>query len=171
MIHAETERLIMRDLLPSDAEAMFEMDSDPEVQRYLGNKPVKHIDEITAVIAIINKQYQDFGIGRWAVIEKATGSFIGWAGLKWIDSTINGHTQYYDVGYRFIKRYWGRGYATEVAKASVQYGLDILKTSAINGIANVDNKASINVLKKAGLLQGDIFEYEDIPHFWFALPK
>ncbi|WP_293308745.1 GNAT family N-acetyltransferase, partial [Pedobacter sp. UBA5917] len=100
-IFAETERLILRELLPEDAAGMFEMDGDPEVHIFLGNKPVQSIEQSKADIEFIRKQYIDNGIGRWAVIEKETNSFIGWAGLKFIKEMNNNHSNYYDLGYRF----------------------------------------------------------------------
>lgn len=104
-IFAETERLILRELMPTDAEGMFEMDRDPEVHLYLGNRPVKSIEQSIAEIEFISAQYTENGIGRWAVIEKATGNFVGWSGLKLIRETTNNHVNYYDLGYRFSKRF------------------------------------------------------------------
>ena len=69
----ETDRLLFRELLPSDAEALFELDSDPEVVKYVGVPPLNHIDQTHKVIQSIRQQYADFGIGRWAVILKETG--------------------------------------------------------------------------------------------------
>ncbi len=77
-IHIETERLIIRPLAPADDEAMFDMDSDPEVHKYLGNNPILSIEAEREVIAYVMRQYEDRGIGRWAVEEKATGHFVGW---------------------------------------------------------------------------------------------
>ena len=81
-IYAETDRLILREMLPKDADGMFEMDSDPEVHKFLGNKPVKTKAESEKMIAYIRDQYINQGVGRWSVIEKATGNFMGWSGLR-----------------------------------------------------------------------------------------
>ena len=86
-IFAETERLILREILDTDEDAFFEMDADPEVHRYLGNNPVKTKEEIKAAIKFIRQQYIDNGIGRWALIEKSTGEFVGWGGMKLIKET------------------------------------------------------------------------------------
>jgi len=77
----ETERLYIRELLPEDEEGMFEMDSDPEVHRFVGQRPIKTHEEAHNTINFIRKQYEDNGIGRWAVIEKETNGFIGWTGF------------------------------------------------------------------------------------------
>ncbi|RYU82859.1 GNAT family N-acetyltransferase [Hymenobacter persicinus] len=160
-IFVETERLIMRELLPSDEAGMFAMDSDAEVHRYLGNRPVTRIGQSRELIAFVRQQYVDHGIGRWAVVEKQTGEFVGWSGLKLHPGPTNGHTHYYDLGYRFLRRYWGRGYATETARASVRYGFDTLRLPRICGIADVRNLASNHVLQKAGLRFVETFE---LPH-------
>lgn len=89
MFYIETERLILRDLLPDDDIAMFELDSNAEVHKYLGGQPIKMIDQAREVIAGIRTQYQDNGIGHWAVIEKLSNKFIGWSGLKYIRTPEN----------------------------------------------------------------------------------
>lgn len=170
-IFAETERLILRELLPGDAAGMFEMDGDPEVHLYLGNKPVQSIEQSKADIELIRKQYIENGIGRWAVIEKATERFVGWAGLKLIKETTNKHINYYDLGYRFSKRFWGKGYATEAARAVRDYGFKELKLDEIIGIADINNQGSIHVLEKAGLKKISIFEHHSITHHWLKIEK
>ncbi|GAA3995587.1 GNAT family N-acetyltransferase [Hymenobacter fastidiosus] len=170
-IFVETERLILRELLPSDDAGMFELDSDPEVHRYLGNKTVQTIGQSQALIAFVRQQYVDNGIGRWAVVEKQTGDFVGWSGLKLAPGPTNGRTSYYDLGYRFIRRYWGRGYATETARASVRYGFDTLRLPLICGIADVRNLASNQVLQKAGLRFGNTFDLDGVLHHWYERKK
>ncbi|SHJ58004.1 Acetyltransferase (GNAT) domain-containing protein [Hymenobacter daecheongensis DSM 21074] len=166
-IFVETDRLILRELLPTDEAAMFEMDADPEVHRYLGNKPVTTIEQSRALIAFVRQQYVENGIGRWAVVEKQTGAFVGWSGLKLVAGPTNGRTNYHDLGYRFLRRYWGRGYATETAVASVRYGFDVLRLPRICGIADVRNVASNQVLQKAGLRFGNTFDLNGLPHHWY----
>jgi len=67
----ETRRLLIRELLPEDADGMFELESNPNVHLYLGNKPLQSIEESREAIRFIRKQYVDNGIGRWAVLEKS----------------------------------------------------------------------------------------------------
>ena len=115
----ETERLYFSALLESDDIGIFELDADPEVHQYLGNKPIENIEQAGDTIKFIRQQYLDNGIGRFAIIEKATNNFIGWGGFKLITELTNGHQDYYDLGYRLIRKYWGKGYATESAKAAI----------------------------------------------------
>jgi len=121
----ESSRLTYRELLPSDDEAMFELDSNPNVHLYLGNNPATNIEQSRDYIKQVREQYRTNGIGRMAAILKETGEFIGWAGLK-LESNVNGHDRFYDVGYRFIECYWGNGYATEAAQFFVNYGFEVL---------------------------------------------
>lgn len=167
-IKLETPRLYFRELQPSDDAAMFEMDSNPDVHTYLGNTPVKHIDEVRKAIEMIRAQYAANGIGRWAVILKETGAFIGWAGLK-LNHNVNRHEQYYDLGYRFMPQYWGKGYATEAAKAFVQYGFEVMKLQKINAYTDVPNLASRAALEKAGLTFMGLFDYEGEEQTWYEI--
>ena len=170
-IFVETERLILRELLPIDRNALFAMDSDPDVHIYLGNNPVKNIEQIDDNIKFIRKQYVDNGIGRWAVIEKSTNNFIGWAGLKLIRELTNNHIDYYELGYRLNKSYWGKGFATESAKASLQYGFNTLNLNKIYAIADSKNVASRNVIEKIGLKYIETFTNNDTDHDWFEIHK
>lgn len=165
----ETERLILREILPQDADAMFEMDSDPAVHAYLGNEPVKDIEQINNAIQFIRKQYVDNGIGRWAVVLKETNEFIGWCGLKYFTETINKHIHIYDLGYRFNKKHWGKGYATEAAKACMNYGFDKMNLKEIYAMTDSRNANSNNLLKKLGFKFIEKFNYDGDESDWFKI--
>jgi len=169
-IYAETDRLILREMLPEDAEGMFELDSNPLVHKYLGNKPIKIIEESEKRIAYVRDQYVNQGVGRWSVIEKSTGIFMGWSGLKfYFDLTLNSKTHFYDIGYRLIPKYWGKGYATESAFAVMDYGFNTMQLETIVGLADVNNVASNIILKKIGLKYIEDFTYEDQEVSWYEL--
>jgi RimJ/RimL family protein N-acetyltransferase len=123
MKQIETERLIIREFELSDAEGLFELDSNPDVLKFIGIDSVKEIQESEDLITVLQKQYAENGIGRWAVIEKSTGDFMGWSGLKLYRESINNQINIYELGYRFIPRFWGKGFATESARAWVNYTL------------------------------------------------
>ena len=164
----ETDRLFFREFVSSDAQGMFELDSNPEVHRYLGNKPVQSIEECRAAIANIREQYKKNGIGRWAAILKETGEFIGWAGLK-VERNVNGRERFYDLGYRFIQRHWGKGYATEAAIGFVNYGFNEMKLEIINAYADAANAASRRVLEKAGLIFIENFGDAGDEEAWYEI--
>lgn len=139
----ETERLILRELEYTDENDLFEMDSDPEVHLFIENNPVKSIDEITKVIEMLKKQYQENGIARWAVIDKLTNECIGWAGLKYFDRPLNNHHNFYELGYRFKKKHWGKGFATESSIAILDYGFSNLNIDQIFTIVDAIIKCSM----------------------------
>jgi len=169
-IDIKTNNLILRDLRFEDLEGMFEMDSNPLVHKYLGKKPLKSISESKKQIESIQEQYKKFGIGRWAVLLKSTSEFIGWSGLKFnTDIALNHHTHFYDIGYRFIPRYWGNGFATESATVALNFGFKELNIKTIYGIAECDNKASNKVLKKLGLRFKNQFLIDSIAANWYEL--
>jgi RimJ/RimL family protein N-acetyltransferase len=171
--HLETDRLILRNIQLSDIEGMFELDSDPEVHKYLGNKPFTVKSQTENNIKEIIKQYESYGIGRWALVNKQTNEFMGWSGLKFNTITINGFTNCYDVGYRIIKRFWGKGYATESSIAALDYGFNTLNLDTIFGITEKDNIASHHILLKIGLNYIEDF-YDDKLNLnlrWYNISK
>jgi len=140
----ETERLLLREFELSDSQAMFDLNNDPEVLRWTGDPP---FDSVTHASEFLEK-YSDYntnGYGRWAVIEKETGNFIGWCGLKLNEQNL------IDLGYRFFQKDWGKGYATESARACLGYGFLALGMKEIIGRVARDNPASVRVLEKIGM--------------------
>jgi len=165
----ETERLVLREFLQSDDIGMFELESDPEVHRFVGKKPVKHIDESRVYIESLKKQYEVNGIGRWAVILKDTNEFIGWSGIKLIAESINNHQNFYEIGYRFIQKHWGKGYATEAGLAFVDLAFNEMKVEYLYAYADSGNSGSRNILEKLGMLYVNSFEYDGEEHAWYSL--
>ncbi|WP_262711144.1 GNAT family N-acetyltransferase [Pedobacter frigidisoli] len=89
--------------------------------------------------------------------------------MKLITEKTNGYTNYYDIGYRFIRNSWKKGYATESAKAVIEYGFKVLNLPEIIGIADVENFSSIHVLEKIGLKKIEQFDYEQRMHHWMKI--
>ncbi len=140
----ETPRLILREFEISDAAALYELNSDPEVMRYTGDRPFSSIAEAETFVHNYDT-YQRQGFGRWAVMSKDTGRLIGWCGLKRNEKDL------IDIGFRFFREQWGKGYATEAAKATLDYGFEQLGLEQIIGRAARENKASLRVLEKLGM--------------------
>ena len=148
----ETERLILRPLELSDAEAMFAMDNNPEVHKYLWQNPTQTVEETIKIIEHVRGQYEKNNIGRFATILKETGEFIGWTGIKYIDDHIeNGNTNFFDYGYRLNENFWGKGYATEATKLWLDYGLNQMNIDKMNAYTHSENGASNHILQKAGM--------------------
>ncbi len=143
---SETDRLILRLQTYDDAQSLVEMNSDPEVVRFTGDFSMKNIAEARALLEErVFPQWPDFKMGRFAVTLK-DNTFIGWCGLKY-----HPETDEVDLGYRFMKRFWGKGYATESSRASLDYGFKTLKLERIIAKAMPDNKDSIKVMQKLGM--------------------
>ena len=166
----ETERFIIRELEETDVEGMFALDSDPDVHKFLGNTPIKTKDESLKMIRHVRQQYRDNGIGRLAIVEKSSGAFVGWTGLK-LEKGVRADREYYDLGYRLLQKYWGKGIATETAIASLKYGFETLQLEEIHAAADVDHIASNTVLKKVGMQFVETFLFEDVPHNWYSIKK
>lgn len=165
----ETDRLILREIHSTDVDAMYELDSDSEVHRYIDNGPVTSKEQIREVIAFIRGQYRDKDIGRWAVVRKSENVFVGWAGLKIEDEAIHGHGAHIDLGFRIIRRYWEQGYAAEAARAWVAYAFNTMRAYTVCALVETANTASIYVLEKVGMKQADAFILDGKPHLWYEL--
>jgi ribosomal-protein-alanine N-acetyltransferase len=147
----ESDRFYMRRINRDDVQDFYELDADPEVHRFLGNEPVQSIEQSQKMIEDVLEQYEKYGIGRSAIIDKLTGAFIGWTGIKWETQPINDKNGYHDIGYRLKRKYWGNGIATETALASLTYGFEELKLEKICGAAVDAHLVSNHILKKIGL--------------------
>lgn len=139
----QTPRLILRELSVDDAENFYALNSNPNVVKYTGDPPFHSISEAEEFLKNYNP-YAAYGYGRWAVIEKETGKFIGWCGLKFDGKET-------DIGFRFFEEHWGKGFATESAKACLDYGFTKLNLEEIIGRAMHKNLGSIRVLEKIGM--------------------
>lgn len=165
----ETDRFWLRKITENDVQNMFDLDSDSEVHKFLGNNPVKSKEESEKIIQHILNQYQTNGIGRLAIIDKITKNFIGWSGLKREEKVRD--FKYYDLGYRLKKKYWGKGIATETAKASLKYGFEELNLNKIGAGAEAVHNASIKVLTKVGFNFVETFEYDNVLCNFYELTK
>ena len=142
----ETERLLLRTFTENDAALLYELNHDPEVTRYTDD-PMTTLDQAKKVLdEVILPQYILYNHGRWAVHLKPHLEFIGWCGLKFLADRNE-----VDLGYRFMKKFWGKGYATEAAYACLEYGFKSLNLQLIVGRALPENAGSIRVLEKCGM--------------------
>ena len=143
-IKLQTPRLYLREFTLADVALLYNMHQDPFITRYTGDPmpwdSLAHTEKV--LTAAILPQYKN-GIGRWAVHLKETDEFIGWCGLKQVDDEI-------DLGYRYIQKYWGNGYATEAAQAVLNFGIQ-QQLPNIVGCADIANISSVKILEKIGL--------------------
>jgi len=140
----ETPRLILREFTVDDAYKIWELNSDPEVIKYTGDPPFENVENARDFLNNY-KDYENNGFGRWAVIKKVSNDFIGWCGLKLNEQNL------IDLGFRLFKREWNKGYATEAAKACLEYGFMVLNKKEIIGRVAMKNTGSIKVLEKLAM--------------------
>src|SRR5689334_7564932 len=114
-----TERLIMRQWRESDREPFAALNADPEVMRYFLSTMTRA--ECDAFVDLIAGLIDERGWGLWALEERSSGEFLGFTGL--LAPSFDAHfTPAVEVGWRLARGAWGRGYASEAARAAVAYG-------------------------------------------------
>jgi RimJ/RimL family protein N-acetyltransferase len=149
----ETPRIILRELEEEDLDSLAEIYADIEVMRYIGKGIVLTYEQTKRSIQNWNRYYKKFGFGNWGTIEKESGKFIGLCGLSWLEDKSD-----VEVSYLFAKEAWGKGYATETAKAINEYGFDSAGLKRIVALVYPQNTASIHVIEKLGMK----YEYDRI---------
>ena len=143
----ETERLLIRPFSLEDADAFLPLVSLPEVLRFTGESPLASADEARELLKDRQlRDYELYGYGRMACIEKASGRLIGFSGLKYLDDIRET-----DVGYRFLPEAWGKGYASESTAAIMEVHPAQFGLTRIIGLVDPENRASVRVLRKCGL--------------------
>ena len=143
---AETERLYLREIVEADAKEAFDLNSDPEVLRYTGDDPFSTVEEAAEFLKNY-AHYKTYGFGRWAVIRKEDKAWLGWCGLK-----FNPENNEYDLGFRFKKKYWNKGYASEAAKECLKLAFERFGFTELMGNVMFENTASKKVLENIGMV-------------------
>ena len=140
-----SQRLILREFEKSDGIHFYSLNNDPEVIKYTGDPTFTSVSEAEEFIENYSV-YRDFGYGRWAVCLKETQEFLGFCGLK-----FHPKEKITEVGFRFFKNQWNKGYATESTLACLSYGFSELNLNEIYAHVHIKNFASQRVIEKCGL--------------------
>ncbi len=150
----ESDRLYTRYLTMDDLEDFFLINSDEDVMRYI--RPVKNKEETKIFLEEIIQKYQTEKYAlRLGLFEKNTDIFIGSFAIIPIEKSDD-----VQLGYALLKAHWGKGYATEITAAGLQYAFNVLKLCEIFAITNVENFPSQNVLLKNGFVFVKVFMEE-----------
>lgn len=152
----------------NDHELIRDLDSDPEVVKFTSNGVPSDDTEVERVIAVILQLKQESNgiFGVWKAINKSTGEFMGWLHFRPLKSDPK-NFKVIELGYRFKKEFWGQGFATEGSKALINKGFNELGVEEVWAHAMIENTASINVMKKCGL----VFQREEIYDEWAGKDK
>ncbi|MCP5347655.1 MAG: GNAT family N-acetyltransferase [Gammaproteobacteria bacterium] len=139
----ETQRLFIRSLTTGDVPLYAVIVSDPDVTRFLGDGSTHSRKKAEGYVKSNIESEKALGLARYAVVHKASGTFIGICGFKKMEN-------YTDLGWRFNPRFWGKGYATEAASAVLNYGINVLELTDIVVSVATANIRSFKVAKKLG---------------------
>ena len=169
MAEIETERLLLRRWRDKDLEPYARMCADPEVMRFIGGGSTLNRAQSGEQVSRFVRHWEERGFGLWAV-EGKSGAFVGFAGLSYQEDWPEGEHKT-EVGWRLDRAFWGRGLATEAAKASVDYGLENLRLERIISIIQPGNTASRRVAEKAGLTLRGETRWRDTPVVWYAIDR
>ena len=148
-VYLETDRLILRRFTRDDVDGLVELDSDPEVIRYVARVPPAREDVVARLASRIAYYDEKPDLGVWAVVERASGEFIGWFHLR--SPTEGGRDDEPELGYRLRRCAWGKGYATEGSRALIDKAFLALGARRVFATTMTVNAASRRVMEKAGL--------------------
>jgi [ribosomal protein S5]-alanine N-acetyltransferase len=142
-----TARLELRTFTDADIPAAHAIYSDPEVMRYVGRGAVSSENETRGMLAAYAAHQAAHGFSFWAVVERETGTLIGDAGL-FFSQSIGPEVE---VGYTLARSAWGQGYATEAARAALEWTWASVETDQLISLIAPGNAASIRVAERLGL--------------------
>ena len=160
----ETERLLIRPFAPgADAAAMADVYCDPDVMRFVPGGALPDEEAVRAALERYARAQAEHGFSSWAVVERRTGRLVGDVGFG-----IFGPTGDVELGYTLARDCWGRGYATEAARACLEAASAHLDARRIVAVVDVQNEASLRVPERIGMTRVGTVEAHGRPHALFA---
>jgi RimJ/RimL family protein N-acetyltransferase len=164
----ETARLLLRSWREEDLDPYARICADPEVMRYLSGTMTR--DEAAQQMDRLMRHWEERGFGVWAVEGKSSGAFVGFIGLLYHEEWPEGEHKT-EVGWRLDRSFWGRGLATEGARASLKYGFEALRLERVISIIHPKNAASSRVAEKAGLTLRGETRFKTFSVIWYAIDR
>jgi RimJ/RimL family protein N-acetyltransferase len=157
-----TDRLLLRPWCEADLGAFAALNADPAVMEYLPK--LLEAEESDALAARIRDLFRQQGYGRWAVEVPGTASFIGFVGLQAVSFEVP-FAPCVEIGWRLAREHWGKGYATEAARASIQYGFEQLGLEEIVSFTVPMNTRSQAVMERIGMTRSadEDFDHPILP--------
>lgn len=161
-----TERLILRAWEAADVVPLHGFLSDQDVMRYFPPSSPPSLERVERLVASQLEHWARFGYGWWAVEVEKGPPLVGWCGLQYLPDTDE-----IEVAYLLGQAYWGQGWATEGARASLRYGFEELKLERIVAIVHRENQASQRVIQKLGMPLTGPASYFGIDCYHYALAR
>lgn len=155
-----TPRLILRPWRPDDLPSFAEQNADPVVMQYITGVLTK--EESDAYVQRATSHFHRHGFCKWAVEAPGVADLIGAVGLTFVKFKAS-FTPAVEVAWRLNRRYWGRGYATEAAQASIVDGFNRVRLSEIVAMAALPNVASMKVMERLGMTRALDFDHPHHP--------
>ncbi|MCW8879349.1 MAG: GNAT family N-acetyltransferase [Kangiellaceae bacterium] len=154
----------MRHFTVDDAVSVLEFDNHDAVHEFLSpGDRVKTVKQAKQIISDIwQKEYEQYGYARYALIYRPENKVIGFCGFK-----FDREFGYPDLGYRIAPTYWGKGIVSEAVTAVIGYAKDTLKLDKIIAVAAVDNIASNKIIRNAGLRTTKRLEHAGMLHNYY----
>jgi len=157
----KTKRLALKPVNLSHFNDLFSLRSDPDVMKYTADGRIQTRKEVEDFIKSAEGYYDKYGLDFFSVYEKETGIFVGQAGLFHVGFDVKQSD--IEVAYRLHKKYWHKGYATELAKALIDYGFNELSLIKIIAAVHPENEGSRKVLEKVGMSYTGIVDFRGKP--------
>ena len=145
-----TERLVLRRWRPDDLGPYAEMCADPDVMRWIGDGRVRTREECANAISAFERAWDDRGFGLFAMELRASGRLVGFVGLS-VPAFLPEILPAVEIGWRLAADHWGKGLATEGARAALRFGFGHAGLTRIVSIHQVGNGASGRIMEKLGM--------------------
>lgn len=152
-----TARLRLEPFDHSHGEQLHEMNSDPDVMRFITGRP-QTLDETRESIVRVRKRWAEWGYSWWSIFELATGRIIGAGCIQHLGGDAANPLE---VGYRLRKDKWRQGFASEAARAMATFAFETLDATLLTAICDPDNEASSNVMKRLGMSYRGVERWHD----------
>ncbi len=165
-IMLETERLVIRKFIPEDLSKLIEIRIDPRVSKYLGGGKMQNPEALKTRLEFYIDCYQTHGFGMCAMLWKETGEMIGASGLQPLENS-----EEIEVGYSLSYDFWGKGLATECAKAWLEFGFSKAGLDRIVAVAQPENRGSWHVMEKLGMKYEKNEEHYGLNCVFYAVSK
>ena len=143
----QTPHLTLRPLQPADAVVLHRIYQSEGVLRYFPNPTPPPLEKVQRFIAGQQAHWEKYGYGNWGILPKGESEIVGWAGLQFLPELNET-----EVGFLLDRPFWGKGYATEAALASLDFGFEHFNLDHIIALVHPDNLASRRVIEKCGLV-------------------
>jgi len=163
----ETKRLMLRRATNDDlndwAERVF---ADPEVIRYMPKREMTPYERAQRALNLYDNLWTKYKVGGWIITDKANGQLVGSCEIEYLDETDE-----YELGFALSKAYWGKGIATEAARAATRFGFENAELKKIIAVVVPENNASWHVLEHIGFVYEKKAKYYDLEVIYYAINR